>query len=172
MRRRLPSRMSLLLALLTASCYTSDFPITPDAEGLLDTGVLGTWRCVQSDAESPDAVTLTVTSAEAARYRAEFSASGESAAPYLLHPSRVGRTTILNVQEVKDGKAKGDWVFIRYWLLRDSILDINVLREDALKGRGTSPAALRDAIAAAIDSPALYERYCTCVRVAKERSGT
>ena len=164
--------LSLVFALLTASCYTSDFPLAPRAEGSLDSGVLGTWRCVQSDPESPDAMTLKVTSADAGHYRAEFSAPGETALPYLLHPSRVGSTTILNVQEVKDGEPRGDWVFIRYWLLRDSILDINVLSEHSLKGRGNSPAALRDAIAAAIDSPALYERYCTCLRVAKEGSGT
>ena len=172
MRGRHPSPLPLVLVLLTAGCYTSDFPLAPGAEGPLDSGVLGMWRCVQSDPESPDAMTLNVTSVAAGRYRAEFSAPEETSAPYLLHPSRVGSTTILNVQEVKDGEPKGDWVFIRYWLFRDSILDINVLSEDALKGRGNSPAALRDAIAASIDDPALYERYCTCVRVAKQRSGT
>jgi hypothetical protein len=172
MSTRLPAPWLLALSLLTAGCYTSDFPLTPAAEGPQNTDVLGTWRCVQSDLESPAAMTLKVSSAQGGHYRAEFSAPGETAAPYLAHPSRVGGVTILNVQEVKNGEPRGDWVFIRYWLLRGDILDINVLSDGALKGRGKSPAALRDAIAAAIDSPALYERYCTCVRLAREGSGT
>src|SRR5262249_19833187 len=135
MRVRRLWTVGLACALTSAACFTSDFPLSPEAESPPDMAVLGKWRCLQSDPESSDVMTLEVTADKTGHYLAAFTAPQEAPSLFRLHPSRIGDATLLNVQEIKDGVAKGDWVFIRYWLWRDHVLDINVLSERALKGQ-------------------------------------
>ena len=76
-------------------------------------------------------------------YSVSFQEDGKEAARYEAYTSAVRGEMLLNVRDLSGGPKP--WVFIRYTLLRPSVLQLQVLNGDALKEQA-SPEALRRAV--------------------------
>jgi hypothetical protein len=77
--------------------------------------------------------------------------------------------TVLHVPEGEDGVGAGDWVFLRYTLFREHLLDDAIVSESAVdSAHALSPAHLRSSLESALADPRVTEVLFSCVRVEPE----
>lgn len=161
-----PSRLMMVLALagLAPGCFVGDAPLSPATTARADAALLGTWRCVSGGSDDNTA-RIRVVRAGASGYDVEFSEAGKAKPDrYRGHGSTIGGRTLLNLQEVRDGKPTEGWVFVRYDLPRADLLDVRVVSDRNFKDTKATAKATA-ALEKSIDDPTLYEDFCACVRL-------
>jgi hypothetical protein len=162
--------MLMVLVLPLWGCYESDFPLGPPAAGTIDPKVLGTWRCVQGDAGQNKSFLITVVPFDEKQYCIDVAMEGEKPIHYRAYGSSVRKTTLLNVQELKP-KIKPSaqkWFFVRYTLLKQSTLQVEIVRDKPFKGVDSSPEAVREVLDRMVERPELYQDYCVCAKVVEK----
>jgi hypothetical protein len=159
-----------LVAVLTAGCYESDFPLDPAPTADVDHGAIGTWRCLLLDADADEVpVTLTVSGGEGRRYQALWQEPGDAPDRYDVYASVLGGGTLLNVRERGDAGPTGSWTFLRYALMRPNVLHLQVVADTAMTGVDKAPAAVRAALERRSTDATLYSDVCICARVKAPR---
>ena len=157
--------IALVVALSASGCYESDFPLEPAPQVAVDASLLGTWRCLPSDADPQEGpATVVVESARERVYSVTWLEEGQNPDHYQAYASSVRVPRLLNIQEVKEGVGSTTWVFARYTLLRPHVLQLQLVSEKALENVEKSPPAVRKAIERLQGNPSLYEDFCVCVR--------
>jgi hypothetical protein len=167
-------RSRLLLVALAVSlfgCYTSEHPLDASPALELDAALLGGWRCLPAAPSASDqAATLIVSRARERVYRVRLEAEGEAPELYEAYASRLGSRTLLNVRDMDEGRPPArPWVFVRYALLRPTLLAFEVAQDKALAGVDDAPAALRAAFERLADAPGLFAGGCVCARIDETR---
>lgn len=159
--------VGMLSALLVSQgCYESTFPIDAAPQAAVQPALLGVWRCVLHDAKATEQpATMTVARGREGMYAVTYQEAGKEADRYEAHASVVRGETILNTRDLSGRRRP--WVFMRYALLRPSVLQLQVLNGDALKEQ-TSPAGLRSAVERLRRKPGAYLDMCVCARARAE----
>ena len=152
-------------------CYESRFPLGSPETGTLDTALLGTWRCVQGGEEQNKPFLITAMPFDEKQYYVGLDTEGEKAVHYRAFSAAVKGITLLSLQELdpKSAAAERKWVFIRYTLLRPTILQVELVKDEAFKGIDPTPSAVREVVEKKIASPELYQDFCLCTRVAEKK---
>ena len=163
----------ILLVLLVSplwGCYESDFPLGPSAAGTIDPKLLGTWRCVQGEAGQNKSFLITIMPFDEKQYCIDVAMEGEKPIHYRAYSSSVRNTNLLNVQELrpKTEPSAQKWFFVRYTLLKQSILQVEVVRDKPFKGVDASPEAVRKVLDRMVERPELYQDYCVCAKVVEK----
>jgi len=165
---RLGRLLGVAVALAVAGCYESEFPLDPVPRAPLDSALLGSWRCLPADPEPSDkAADIVVGRAREGVYVVSFREEGQESESYEAHASIVRGRPLLNIREVGPSSRK-KWMFVRYTLLRPSILQVQLVNDQALKGVDESVSALRRAIERERD-PKLFVDFCVCVRTKADK---
>jgi hypothetical protein len=152
----------LTAVLSSVGCYVSKFPMDAQPQADADQGVVGVWRCVPHGAtvtERP--ATITVAPAVKRVYAVTFQEDGKDASRYEAHASIVGGEKLFNIRDLSGGSEP--WVFMRYALLRPSVLHLQALNGDALKEQ-ESPSALRAAVERLQGKANAYVDFSVCAR--------
>lgn len=165
--RKIVGAMLMALFVPLLGCYESDFPLGPSAAGTIDPRLLGTWRCVQGDPDQNKSFLITVVPFDEKQYCIDVTMKGEKPIHYRGYSSSFKNTTLLNVQELK---AKTEppaqkWFFVRYTLLKQSILQVEIVKDKPFKGIDSSAEAVRKVVDRMIERPELYQDYCVCAKV-------
>lgn len=140
-------------------CYLGDSPLSASQPGSVDSRLNGEWRCIASSEESP--VRLTITTGGADRHDIRLGVPGEYEDEYVAHITRLDEVDIANVQEMDDGLPTNEWVYLKYTLLGEDVLDLRIVSENAMAGVPSDEAL--DVIRSRSADPDLYEHFCTCV---------
>ncbi|MCL5022158.1 MAG: hypothetical protein M1497_02110 [Nitrospirae bacterium] len=161
----------LLLTLFLWGCYESPFPLGPVETGTINPALTGAWRCIQSDQREEKALLITVLPFDEKQYYAEIAMEAEPPVHYRAYSSRIKGATLLNVQELDAQAAPSarKWVFVRSTLLKQNILQVQIVREDAFKGIEPSPSSVREVVEQKIASPELYQDFCVCTKVSEKK---
>ena len=159
------------LALGTAGCYESDYPLDPEPLIDLNPAVLGTWRCLPLDAPVDEAAAvLTVTRSSRARlYDATWQEEGSTPDRYEAYASVLQGTTLLNVRERDERGATGKWTFLRYTLLRPNVLHLQVVADSGMRGVASTATAVRAAVERERNSAGFYTDVAVCARAKAEK---
>ena len=88
---------------------------------------------------------------------------GQDLDRYEAHASIVAGVTLVNLRSLKP--AAKPWVFVRYALLRPTVLQLQVVNDAAMQGIEASAARVRQAIDQQMNDAALFAEACTCVRM-------
>jgi hypothetical protein len=160
----------LTAMLATWGCYVSKFPMDAQPQADADQGVVGVWRCVPHDADVTERpATITVAPAGKRVYAVTFQEDGKEASHHEAYASIVGGEKLFNTRDLSGGKTP--WVFMRYTLLRPSVLQLQALNGDVLKEQ-ESPSALRAAVERLQGKANAYVDFSVCARArAQEASG-
>ena len=96
---------------------------------------------------------------------------GEKPISYRAYSSIVKNTTLLNLQELKPRiePTAQKWAFARYTFLKPDILEVEIVTRTPFKGIDPTPEAARKVVEQMIESPELYEDFCVCTRIHKEK---
>lgn len=161
---------SVMLFLIMVGCYESRFPLGPPEGGTIDPHLLGSWRCLQKEKESKPFV-MTIIPFDERQYLAVLAPEGEKPAHYRAHSTGVKGTTILNIQEIDSTvfHDKRRWIFSRYTLLRQDILQLDIIQDDAFTGVEPSPSSVLEVVERNIQNQVFYKDFCTCVRSAEKK---
>jgi hypothetical protein len=152
--------------LVSLGCYESPFPIDAAPQAEVEPALLGVWRCVPHDAKATEhPATITVARGRERMYAVTFQEDGKEADRYEVHASVVRGETILNTRDLSGGRRP--WVFMRFVLLKPSVLQLQVLNGDALQEQ-TSPAGLRSAVERLRGKSGAYVDVCVCARARAE----
>lgn len=159
--------MLLVVALLSAGCYQSSFPLDPKPAGAVDPKLLGAWHCVSGS--SDDAVTVTMARAREGVYAVTLKEKGADPDRYEIHASRVGGQEFLNIREL-DTKSSTPWSYGRSTLFSPDALQLQLVDESVMKGVAATPAAARAAIEKRLNDPALFVKGpIVCVRATRDK---
>ena len=155
--------LGLLLFLPLLGCpYESPFPLGAPADTARDARLLGQWRCVSGSDEK--AFLMTITPFEDRQYSVLMTLPGEEPFQTRAYVSTAKGGAVLNVQEVKNGKAEAEWMFARYVVPTRNSLVFELAEDELLKDSAKTAAALR----AALEGPkrdAIFEPLYACARV-------
>lgn len=156
------------LALATAGCYESAYPLDPVPLIDLNPAVLGTWRCLPLDGASDDApVTLTVARSSRPRlYDATWQEDGGTPDRYDAYASVLQGTTLMNVRQRDERGPTGTWTFLRHTLLRPNVLHLQVVADQAMAGVASTATAVRAAVERERNTASFYRDVAVCARVA------
>ena len=150
-----------------AACYESPVPLDPVAQTDMDPALVGAWRCLPSNASSTDEpANLTVGRAPNRMFAVTFQEGNQPPDRYEAHASLLKGRPLVNLRDLSSANKK-PWSFVRYELLRPSVLLIQVVDADAVKGVEAVPGALRKRIEALSGQASLYVDCCVCVRQKK-----
>jgi hypothetical protein len=156
---------ALAVLLLLPGCYESEVALDPSPQVAVDAAVIGSWRCLPLDGDlDEEPATLTVKSGSDRAYALEWREGTKAPDRYEAFASRVGASVLVNVQEIKTSGERGKWVYVRYTLLRPNVLQLQVVADDEMKGVERSRDAIRAAITARSERPALYQDFAVCAR--------
>jgi hypothetical protein len=162
----------MLMALFVPlwGCYESDFPLGASATGTIDPGLLGAWRCVQGDPGQNKSFLITAVRFDDKQYYIGVTMEGEKPIHYRAYSSSVKNTTLLNVQELKHKTEPPaqKWFFVRYTLLKQNILQVEIVKEKPFKGIDSSSEAVRKVVDRMVERPELYQDYCVCAKVVEK----
>jgi hypothetical protein len=168
--RRILGVMLMVLFVPLWGCYEADYPLGPSAAGTIDPKLLGTWRCVQGEPGQNKSFLITAVRFDDKQYYIGVTMEGEKPIHYRAYSSSVRNTTLLNVQELKP-KTKPPaqkWFFVRYTFLKQSILQVEIVKDKPFKGIDSSPEAVRKVIDKMVERPELYQDYCVCAKVTEK----
>jgi hypothetical protein len=151
-------------------CYESDFPLGPSAAGTIDPRLLGTWRCVQGEPGQNKLFLITAVRFDDKQYYIGVTMEGEKPIHYRAYSSSVKNTTLLNVQELKHKTEPPDqkWFFVRYTLLRQNILQVEIVKDKPFKNIDSSAEAIKKVVDRMVERPELYQDYCVCTKVVEK----
>lgn len=153
-------------------CYESRFPLDKPGAGTIDPGLIGAWRCVQGEESENKPLLITVIPFDERQYLVEIAVEGEKTLRYRAYRTVVKNKAFLNVQEIEAriGPAVPMWVFARYTLLRQNILDVDIVRGGPFKGLDPSPSAVREVMESRLEDPELYQDFCVCTRIVENKN--
>ena len=156
-------RVVVLLA-LSACCSSCFFesPLDLKAEVPIDTGILGTWRCLGDERADAKPANFVVSRATDYQYTILFQEEGEDTETYEAYASVIRGLTLLNVRVPSVPKP---WAIARYTLLRPNVVHVQLANDDKLKAADSTPASLRRALERALGNTDVFEDYCVCIRV-------
>jgi hypothetical protein len=168
--RRIVGVMLMALFVPLWGCYESDFPLGPSAAGRIDPKLVGSWRCVQGDAGQNKSFLITIVPFDEMQYCIDVTMEGEKPIHYRAYSSSVRNTTLLNVQELKPKTEPPaqKWFFVRYTLLRQNILQVEIVKDKPFKGIDSSAEAIKKVIDRMVEKPELYQDYCVCAKVVEK----
>lgn len=162
------TRLAVLLITtgVAAGCYESEVPLDPSPGVEVDAAIIGVWRCLPFEADPSEApATVTVARGPAPRtFTAVWEEPGDAPDRYEGYASTVGRVSYLNTRERKADGSLSAWFFTRPTLLRPNALLLQVVDEQAMTGVAKTAAALREALRARQDDPALLTDGALCAR--------
>jgi hypothetical protein len=162
----------MLMALFVPlwGCYESDFPLGPSAAGRIDPKLVGSWRCVQGDAGQNKSFLITVVPFDDKQYYIGVTMEGEKPIHYRAYSSSVKNTTLLNVQELKPKTEPSAqrWFFVRYTLLKQNILQVQIVKDKPFKDIDSSAEAIKKVVDQMVERPELYQDYCVCAKVVEK----
>jgi hypothetical protein len=169
-KRKILGVMLMALFVPLWGCYESDFPLGPSAAGTIDPGLLGAWRCVQGDPGQNKSFLITAVRFDDKQYYIGVTMEGEKPIHYRAYSSSVKNTTLLNVQELKPKTEPPaqKWFFVRYTFLKQSILQVEIVKEKPFKGIDSSAEAVRKVVDRMVERPELYQDYCVCAKVVEK----
>ena len=154
------------VAALASGCYESDFPL--DAEPLIDLNpaVLGTWRCLPLDGDADDTpATLTVSRSSRPRvYDAVWKDEGDTPDRYEAYASVLQGVTLMNVRERDERGPTGKWTFLRYTLMRQNVLQLQVVADAGMTGVAKTAATIRTAVERERNTASFYTDVAVCAR--------
>jgi hypothetical protein len=159
---------SLLLwppTIVCAACFDFPVPLSPPQDAVVDQRLLGVWRCVTDDPDGDKPMRLEFRRFDATQYEISAKAEGEETEAYRAHTSTIADRTFLNVREVDKIEEDGNWVYLKYDLLKDDVLDFEIVDPDQFKEKPQSSEAIRSALERDIGNPELLARLCLCLRV-------
>ncbi len=159
------------IALSLWGCYESDFPLGSPEAGKIDADILGSWRCVQGGEKENKPFLVAVMPFDERQYYVWMDMEGEKATHYRAFSTAIRGTPLLNIQEMDPGTVPSGrkWIFVRYTLLKPTILQVELVRDGAFQGIDRSPSAVRENIERKIASPELYQDFCVCTRVGEKK---
>ena len=161
-----PSSLICTVVVVLGSCYVGEQPLSPPGAGTVDSRLNGDWRCVTSSEDR--APLLRITTMGTDRHDVRFAVPDEDEAQYFVHITRLDGVDIANVQEVRDGHPNDEWIYVRYALLREDVLDLRVVSHEQLSDV-PSDEALNEIRARSANAD-LYEHLCVCVRTTSQAS--
>lgn len=165
--RRCVMTLALVFAVFSlAGCYQADFPLGSPKAGTIDGAILGQWRCVQGGRSENSVLLITAMSFDEKQYYVELNTAGEKPLRYRAFSTAIEGERLLNLQEldVRTPVPQRKWVFVRYTLLKPNILQVELVKDEALKGVGPSPSAVRDFMERNVTNRELYRDFCVCTR--------
>lgn len=156
-----------LATVLLAGCYESPFPLGPVAEGTIDSRLLGTWRCVQPEEDENKPLLITALPFDEKQYYVGLASEEEKTDHYRAYSSSVRGATLLNIQALEPDvePTERKWSFVRASLLKQNVLQLEIVREEPFKNIEPSARAIREVVERLLESPELYLEYCVCARV-------
>lgn len=157
-RALIPSTL-ICTVIALGSCYIGDNPLSAPEPGSVDSRLNGEWRCVTSSEER--AALLTISTIGADRHDIRFAVPGEDETRYVAHITRLDGIDIANVQEMRNGSPTDGWVYLKYALLRQDVLDLRVVSHEKMADVPSDEAL--DVIRTRSADPDLYEHFCVCV---------
>jgi hypothetical protein len=164
-RHRWLGAVAAVAIAMAPGCYESDIPLDPAPTLEVDPALLGTWRCLPFNADADEEpATLRVKRGAERRYDITWQETGKEAERYEGFTSSVRGTPFVNLRERKEGGETSQWLFLRPTLLRPSVLQVQVVDKDALKGVEPAARALRRAIERKLPNAALTVDFCVCAR--------
>lgn len=163
-RMRLAAHLMLLVA--TAGCYESAFPLGPPSEGRIDPGLVGRWRCINGEDGQDDPSMVSLVPFDETQYYVGLEQEGETPEHYRAHSSNLKGVSLFNVQELETtaSTAKRKWWFLRLNLLKENILQVQVVNDKALEGIEPSAKAVRAAVEKKLDEPNFYVDFLVCAK--------
>jgi len=170
-KRQLMALVLISVVLSLWGCYESGFPLGSPEAGNLDTAILGTWRCVQGGEEQNKSFLITAMPFDEKQYYVGMDMEGEKAVHYRAFSAAIKDTTLLNLQELdpKSATSERKWIFIRYTLLKPTILQVELVKDEAFKGMDPSPSAVREVVEKKIASQEFYQDFCLCTKVGEKK---
>lgn len=144
-------------------CYETTFPIGRPEDTPRDPRLLGRWRCVSGYDEAATLVTIRPFEDRQYSITSATPDQNESRA----YVSSLKGTTVLNVEEIKEGTPKASWDFVRYRLPTPGSLLLEGADPFQLEDLEQTP----EAIGAALEGPKADELFITmlvCARVVDE----
>jgi hypothetical protein len=150
---------------MSAGCYESEFPLDASPQLEVEEAWLGTWRCLPMAADVDEQpATLRVKRGGDRRYDATWQEGDKAPERYEGFTSAVRDARFVNIRERKADGTMGQWAFVRPTLLRPSVLQLQVVADDAMRTVEASAAALRRAVEQKVSTSALTVDFCVCVR--------
>ena len=152
--------MKVAVLVLAAACSACllDAPLAPGQPEPLDRRLLGQWRCVAP--ENTDPSVLTVTEESARHYQARFDDEDSAFSIYVV---KFNGQQLFNAQEVVSGERR-KWTLGRYTLFRPGLLHIEAARDEPFQAASANIERVA-ILKRQLKSGALFEDYCSCVRV-------
>jgi hypothetical protein len=146
------------LAVLAIGCFDSSVPLGPPERGEVDKGLVGTWRCTHPEDPTKTAK-LWVIPFDRHQYYAEWR-DGDDVSRYRAYSTRIGSTSLFNVEELTFRLSSAGWIFLRAVRGTGGGLTLSVVEKDSLKGL-TGAAALQD-IRRRVNDDSLYSEVAIC----------
>jgi hypothetical protein len=157
--------MLLLVVPLLGCPYESSFSIGGPADSPRDARALGRWHCISRGDEK--GFTAAIRPLEERRYALAMTMAGEE--PLLLqgHVATVKGATVLNLQEIKEGKPGAKWLFARVQFpTRDSMV-VETAEDALLKDLPKTEATIKGALEGD-KGDAIFELTYVCARAEDE----
>jgi hypothetical protein len=166
--------IALILACMVLSlwgCYESSFPLGSPQTGNIDSGIVGVWRCVQGGEKENKSFLMNVIPFDEKQYYMGIEMEGEKPVHYRAFSSSIGGITLLNLQELdpRTVPAERKWIFVRPTVLKQNILQVELVKDEAFKGIDPSLSAVREVVEKKIASPELYQDFCVCTRAGEKK---
>jgi hypothetical protein len=159
--------MMLLLVVPLLGCpYDAPFPIGSPADTPRDARAIGKWHCISRGDDK--GFTTTIQPLEEQRYSITMTMTGE--APFLMqgHVSTVKGATVLNLQEIKEGKPGATWLLPRFSFPTKDTMIVDTADDKLLKDLPQTEAAIK----AALEGPKrdeIFELTYACARADDEK---
>jgi hypothetical protein len=159
-----------IAALGCGACY-SESPLDPTPQVDPEPRLLGEWRCLSMDPDSPSSARVTLAADRDSPGELDVTWQEDAAKPesYVAFPSRVGASSFLNVRSADEGPLAGEWAFVRYSFPRRNLLALDLVPSEVFEDQASSqsPAAARATLEGALETtPGLLQPFCVCVRIA------
>jgi hypothetical protein len=139
-------------------CFDSSVPLGPPERGEVDKGLVGAWNCTHPKDPGKTA-RLWVIPFDRHQYYAEWR-DGDDVSRYRAYSTRIGSTSLLNVEELTFRLTSAGWIFLRAVRGTGGVLTLAVVDKDSLKGL-TGAAALQD-IRRRANEDGLYSELAIC----------
>jgi hypothetical protein len=151
---------SLALAVVAAgfsACFSD--PLGKPGSVPTDVHLLGTWRCVSIGEGEQNEGTLAIVRFDDWQYYAEWKDAKEFTR-YRAYGTRIGDTTLLNVEELDGRFTPWPWAVVRAVVGQDKKLALALVNGQAL--RSSDEKGMKREIRARVRDPQIYQAFADC----------